>query len=62
MSPDVHDFLIRGHQKVIEHYNWLLRSPGVSDEERREILSNLGKQQRDFEALINVTRSTPLAY
>lgn len=61
MSPNVQDFLIRGHQKVIEHYNWLLRSPCVSEEERRVILSNLGKQQREFEALVNVTRSTRMA-
>lgn len=61
MSPDVHDFLIRGHQKVIEHYNWLLSSPGVSEEERRVIISNLGKQQREFDALINVTRSIRMA-
>ncbi len=61
MSPDVRDFLVRGHQKVIEHYNWLLSSPGVSEEERRVILTNLGKQQREFESLINVTRSTRMA-
>jgi hypothetical protein len=46
---------------VIEHYNWLLSSAGVSEDERRVIFSKLEKQQREFEALINGTRSTQMA-
>jgi ribose 1,5-bisphosphokinase PhnN len=56
MPNDVYDFLERGHQKVIDHYNRLLSSPGLSDAERRVIVENQAKQ-RDFRALVGVSRT-----
>ena len=53
MMPDsIHDFLIRGHGKVIEHYNRLLRSPSLSETERRLILSRRSKEEAALERLL----------
>lgn len=61
MSVDVHEFLIRGYQKVLQHYRRLLRSPGLSGELRRVIVNRLEEHQREFQEFIDVSRSDRLA-
>jgi len=55
------NILIRGHQKVIEHYKQLLGSPSLSDAERRVIVENLARQQRDFRVLVGVPSTDKIA-
>jgi len=52
MADSVHDFLVRGHRKVIEHYNCLLRSPSLSESERRLIQSRRAKEEEDLARLL----------
>lgn len=61
MPNDVDAFLIRGHQKVIEHYKQLLGSPSLSEAERRVIVENLARQQRDFRVLVGVPSTDKIA-
>jgi hypothetical protein len=52
MSGSIHDFLVRGHGKVIEHYDRLLRSPSLSESERRLILGRRAKEKEALESLL----------
>ena len=53
MMPDsIHDFLVRGHGKIIEHYNRLLRSPSLSESERRLIMGRRAKEEEALERLL----------
>jgi hypothetical protein len=53
MMPDSsHDFLVRGHGKIIEHYNRLLRSPSLSESERRLIMGRRAKEEEALERLL----------
>lgn len=61
MSRDVHEFLILGYQKVLQHYGCLLRSPGLPEELRRVIVSRLEEHQREFQEFIDVSHSDRLA-
>ncbi|HAO42670.1 MAG: hypothetical protein ACJAVZ_003485 [Afipia broomeae] len=52
MVGSVHDYLVRGHQKVIGHYKFLLRSPSLSPSERELLQSRLAKEEEELGALI----------
>ncbi len=50
LGPDVRDFLIRGSQKVIGHYERLL-STATSEEERQLYQSRIERERRVIEDL-----------
>lgn len=52
MVGSLHDYLVRGHQKVIDHYKLLLRSPSLSQPERSLIESRLAKEEDELGRLI----------
>lgn len=52
MVDGVNDFLIRGHQKVIDHYKLLLVSPNLAASERQLIESRLAEEEIRLETLI----------
>lgn len=52
MVGSLHDYLVRGHQKVIGHYKLLLRSPSLSDTERELLQSRLTKEEEELGLLI----------
>jgi len=52
MVGSVHDYLVRGHQKVIWHYKLLLRSPSLSPSERELLQSRLTKGEDELGLLI----------
>jgi hypothetical protein len=61
MAGSVDDFLIRGHQKVIGHYQFLLRSGRLSASERQLIGSRLAKEEEDLERFIGSVRKSKTA-
>jgi len=52
MPGSIHDFLVRGHGKVIEHYDRLLRSTSLSESERCLILGRRAKEKEALERLL----------
>ncbi|EGP08005.1 hypothetical protein CSIRO_2601 [Bradyrhizobiaceae bacterium SG-6C] len=52
MRDSIRDFLVRGHRKVIEHYDRLLRSPSLPESERRLILGRRAKEEEALERLL----------
>lgn len=60
MVGSIQDYLVRGHQKVIGHYQFLLRSQTLSDAERTLIESRLAEEEEELGALIeNVWKGRP---
>ena len=57
----VDDFLVRGHQKVIEHYQFLLRSGRLSASERELIKFRLAKAEEDLESFIGAVLTRKIA-
>lgn len=56
MVGSLQDYLVRGHQKVIDHYKFLLRSRSLSPSERELLQSRLAKEEAELEALIKSFR------
>ena len=52
MAGSVDNFLIKGHQKVIGHYQLLLKSARFTASDRRLIESRLAKEEQALEGLI----------
>lgn len=52
MVGRVDDFLVRGHQKVIGHYQLLLKSERLSAWERRLLESRLAKEEDELGRLV----------
>lgn len=52
MVGSLHDYLVRGHQKVIGHYKFLLRLRSLSHSERELLQSRLAKEEDELGALI----------
>lgn len=52
MANRIFEFLIRGHEKVIGHYKFLLSSKALSLSERKEIEERLRKEEAAYRRLI----------
>lgn len=62
MAGSVDDFLLRGHQKVISHYELLLKSPNLAPSEKHLIESRLAEEEAHLESLIaSAFKSRPAA-
>lgn len=59
MASSADDFLIRGHQKIIGHYQLLLKSPNLAPSERKLIESRLREEEAHVETLSRLTVPGP---
>ncbi len=52
MTSDVFKFLVRGHEKVIAHYRFLLASPALSPSLRSAIEEKLEREEAAQQRLL----------